>query len=156
MPRGRSDTLRTRAAPGRARPALGPVCDQVAALGQAGMGNTHALAASQEVRLEMNGGVGSPPEEPRRNADRRAHPKQMGLRRLRKLVCGARRARKARRLDYTSAGVLPPFLFAVCSPGGAQRNPGTMKKLQTPVPDCASLHPGYGYCKPRARIASRE
>jgi hypothetical protein len=32
-------------------------------------------------------------------------------------------------------------LFQVCSPDGAQRNPGFM--LDQPSPDFAALHPGY-------------
>jgi hypothetical protein len=55
-----------------ARPVLRPACDRVAGLGQAGAGNAGVSAASQEERLELNGGVGSPLEEPRRDADRRA------------------------------------------------------------------------------------
>ena len=45
---------------------------QVAGLGQAGTGSARFSAASQEVRLELSGGVGSPPQVPRRNAVRRA------------------------------------------------------------------------------------
>jgi hypothetical protein len=33
-------------------------------------------------------------------------------------------------------------LIAICSPDGAKRNPGSLPQA-TPVPDCASLHPGY-------------
>ena len=65
-------------APGRlrenARPALRPVCDNVAGLGQADADNSRVLAASQEVRLELSGGVGSLPQAPRWNAGRRAVP----------------------------------------------------------------------------------
>jgi hypothetical protein len=75
---GRVRCLRAdlQSAPGRlrenARPVLRPACDHVVGLGQAGAGNAGASAASQEERLELNGGVGSPLEEPRRDADRRA------------------------------------------------------------------------------------
>ncbi len=55
----------THSAPGRlreyARPASRPVCDFVAGLGQAETDNARLSAASQEVRLELSGGVGSPP-----------------------------------------------------------------------------------------------
>ena len=63
-------------APGRlrdnARPALRPVCDLVAGLGQAEADNARLLAASQEVRLKLSGGVGSLPQVPQWNAVRRA------------------------------------------------------------------------------------
>jgi hypothetical protein len=52
-------------APGRlwdnARPALRPACESIAGLGQAGAGNLHPSAKSQEARLELSGGVGSLP-----------------------------------------------------------------------------------------------
>jgi hypothetical protein len=65
-------------APGRlrenARPASRPVCDNVAGLGQADADNARVLVKSQEVRLKLSGGVGSPPQAPRWNAGRRAAP----------------------------------------------------------------------------------
>jgi hypothetical protein len=36
------------------------------------------------------------------------------------------------------------LLIAICSPDGAQRNPGTGSPHMSAVPDCATLHPGYG------------
>jgi hypothetical protein len=66
-------------APGRlrdnARPALRPACESIAGLGQAGAANHRLLATSQEARLELNGGVGSLPPEPRWNAGRRSAPR---------------------------------------------------------------------------------
>jgi len=66
-------------APGRlrenARPALWPVCDWIAGLGQAETDNARLLATSQEARLELSGGVGSLPQEPRWNAGRRSAPR---------------------------------------------------------------------------------
>src|SRR6185437_6695887 len=67
-------------APGRlrenARPALRPACDWIAGLGQAGADNHRLLARSQEARLELSGGVGSLPREPRWNAGRRSAPRR--------------------------------------------------------------------------------
>ena len=59
-----------------ARPALRPVCDHIAGLGQAGTANHRLLATSQEARLELRGGVGSLPYEPRWNAGRRSAPRR--------------------------------------------------------------------------------
>jgi len=58
-----------------ARPALRPACDHIAGLGQAGADNARFLATSQEARLELSGGVGSLPQEPRWNAGRRSAPR---------------------------------------------------------------------------------
>ncbi len=57
-----------------ARPALRPACESIAGLGQAGAGHARLFATSQEARLELSGGVGSLPQEPRWNAGRRAAP----------------------------------------------------------------------------------
>src|SRR6185312_13335054 len=59
-----------------ARPALRPACDWIAGLGQAGADNHRLLARSQEARLELSGGVGSLPREPRWNAGRRSAPRR--------------------------------------------------------------------------------
>jgi hypothetical protein len=70
--------------------------------------------------------------EPWWNAGRRAAP------------VGAAPHRKVRRMMLSvfrrSASF---FLFVVCSPDGAQRNPGAALRASKPIPDCASLHPGY-------------
>src|SRR6185312_7960395 len=67
-------------APGRlrenARPALRPACDWIAGLGQAETANHRLSATSQEARLELSGGVGSLPREPRWNAGRRSAPRR--------------------------------------------------------------------------------
>jgi hypothetical protein len=44
----------------------------IAGLGQAGAGNARSFATSQEVRLELSGGVSSLPQVPWWDADRRA------------------------------------------------------------------------------------
>jgi hypothetical protein len=46
--------------------------------------------------------------------------------------------------------------FFICSPDEVKRNPGSVFKLVDWSPDCASLHPGYGFGKTRAQIAARE
>jgi hypothetical protein len=98
-----------------ARPALRPVCESIAGLGQAGTANHRLLATSQEARLEPNGGVGSLPQEPRWNAGRRSAPRK-----------GARRTRMVRRLYLAFAGVPPALFLFVCflrRMGRAKRNP---------------------------------
>jgi hypothetical protein len=90
-------------APGRlrdnARPALRPVCELIAGLGQAGAANHRLSATSQEARLELNGGVGSLPQEPRWNAGRR-----------RRSPLGAEPHPYGAEVTLASAGV-PPALF---------------------------------------------
>jgi hypothetical protein len=49
----------------------------LAGLGQAEAGNARLLATSQEVRLELSGGVRSLPQVPRRSAGRRARPERL-------------------------------------------------------------------------------
>jgi len=79
----------------------------IAGLGLAGAANGRLLAWSQEVRLKLSGGVGSPPQEPRWNAGRRARPTADGRR---KPPFPWRAPHPlVRCLDYASAGVPLPF-----------------------------------------------
>jgi|GEM_PF-7070471 len=90
-------------APGRlrenARPALRPACDWIAGLGQAGAANDRSSAKSQEARLELSGGVGSLPQEPRWNAGRRSAPRW------------ARAASRRVRIGGVASAGVPPALF---------------------------------------------
>ena len=70
---------------------------KVAGLGQAEADNARVLATSQEVRLELSGGVGSLPQVPRWNAVRRAR------------CASARAAPAGAAVDYALGGVPPPF-----------------------------------------------
>ena len=83
--RGRGCQPRSRAAPGKKRPAgttTGLRATSPAVLGRPGVGNAHPyLVPSQEAReLELSGGVRSLPQVPWWNAGRRARPKAEGRR----------------------------------------------------------------------------
>ena len=151
--RGRGCQPRSRAAPGKKRPAgttTGPRATSPAALGRPGVGNAHPyLVPSQEVReLELSGGVRSLPQVPWWNAGRRARPKRKG---------GASRLYPWRALcaacvqvvDYASAGVPLPFFICrkrpakrVCSPD-ERSEIRERHKSSLIVPGYRSAHPGY-------------
>jgi hypothetical protein len=55
----------------------------------------------------------------------------------------------------------PPFPFALllrflCSPDGAEPNPGTTGTLAPPLPDYAALHPGYEEKEKRKEMERRQ
>ena len=53
----------------------------------------------------------------------------------------ASRARMARRMEECACRCSASFF--VCCPSGVQRNPGTIEKLERPIPGFAALNPGY-------------
>src|SRR5579872_7373437 len=98
-PRAGARHLRTRAASGK-RPAgitTGLRVDRWTGTGDGGV--TAAESASQEARLELSGGVGSLPLEPRWNAGRRSAPRW------------ARAASRRVRIGGVASAGVPPALF---------------------------------------------
>ena len=119
--RGRGCQPRSRAAPGKKRPAgttTGLRATSPAVLGRPGVGNTHPyLVPSQEVReLELSGGVRSLPQVPWWNAGRRARPKRKGG--ASRLLRGAPCAPLAYR-SWTTR--LPAFRFPLFAGSEPQR-----------------------------------